>query len=403
MDNIKILKLGQKSSKFRKNFKKILLVAILLLLTVLIIGKLFVFFAKEPTPIDFIFERGPNINSTDGKVSILLLGNAGGTHDGAYLTDTIMVAAINYKTHQTSLISLPRDLWVDLVRGKLNSVYERGGIGENGLILTKKVVGDSLGIPIHYGVRVDFSGFERAIDELGGIEVDIERAFADSLYPITGKENDLCDWVEQEKEFNEDEAKKLNISPGKAKVLIAPDGKIATDSAQPDKGYEYFKCRYELISFEKGKTSMNGETALKFARSRMGNNGEGSDFARSRRQQKVLEGFKNKVLSVETLINPAKITSLLGIFGESIETDLNVSDIVVLYDLIKQNETTKSYVISNQGPDALLVSPPVGQFGGWVLIPKLGAGKYDDIQKYVKDILSREEGKDASASARPGS
>ncbi len=399
MDNIKILKLGQKSSKLRQNIKKKLAVGILLIFIVLVIGKLFVSFSKEPTPIDFIFERGPNINTTDNRVNILLLGNAGGSHDGAYLTDTIMVASINYKTHKASLISLPRDLWIDLVKGKLNSVYEMGGIGENGLILAKKVVGDSLGLPIHYGVRVDFSGFEKAVDEVGGIEVNVERSFADSLYPITGKENDLCDWIEQEKEFNEEEAKALNIPPGKTKVLVAPDGKIATDSAQPDKGYGYFKCRYELISFEKGMLKMDGETALKFARSRMGSNGEGSDFARSRRQQKVIDAFRNKVLSVETLVNPAKITSLLSIFGQSIETDLNVSDISVLYDLIKQNETTKSYVISNQGPDALLINPPVGQYGAWVLTPK--GGDFNLIRDYVKKVL-REEVKDASASARSG-
>ena len=403
MHNIKLLDKSSSAkldlSKIKKNMKKILPTGIFLLIILLVIGKLFVSFSKQSTPIDFIFERRPNINSTAGRVNILLLGNAGGTHEGAYLTDTIMVASINYRTHQTYLISLPRDLWVDLVKGKLNTVYERGGIGENGLILTKKVVGGILDIPIHYGIRVDFSGFVKAVNEIGGVDVDVERSFVDSLYPITGKENDLCGFIEVEKEFNEEQAKQLNIEVGKHKVLIALDGTIATDSAELDKGYEYFKCRYELISFEKGLTKMDGETALKFSRSRMGSNGEGSDFARSRRQQQVLEAFRKKVLSLETLVNPSKITSLVSIFSNSIEMDLTVPDMIVLFNLVKQNEGAKSFVISDQGTSALLVNPPVGQYGAWVLIPK--GGSNNTIHKYVKGILSGKD-ENASASARPG-
>ncbi len=351
------------------------------------------------SPLNLIFDRGPNINSADNKVNILLLGNAGGIHDGAMLTDTVIVASLNYKTNKVYLISLPRDLWVEEVKGKINSVYERAGDDENGLPFSKKVIGEVLGLPIHYAVRVNFNGFVKAIDEVGGIDVEVEKSFDDYLYPIAGKEDDLCGFTEQEKEFTPEEAKQLNIEPGKKKVLIAPDGKIATDSAEPDKGYEYFNCRYEHISFKKGLTTLDGETALKYVRSRMGSNGEGSDFARSRRQQRVLDALRGKVLSVETLVNPAKISSLINIFGDSFSTDLDITDMLELYKLVKKVETTSSFVISNSGPEPLLIHPGIGEYGAWVLVPK--DRTFNEIRNYIKKVLTGEVTNDeATAAAR---
>lgn len=364
------------------------------------IGIIFAFF-KTPTSFRYAF-RIPFVGypflTTDDKVNILLLGNAGGRHDGAELTDTIMVASYNLKENRVVFISLPRDLWVDKIKAKLNTVYEIGEKDDGGLNLTKEIVGDILGIPVHYSVRVDFSGFERAVDEVDGVDVEVDRSFDDYFYPLNGKEDDLCGWREEEKEFNEEEANKLNIEPGKIKVLIDPEGKIATDSAEPEKGLEYFKCRYEHISFKVGLQDMNGETALKFVRSRMGTNGEGSDFARSKRQQKVVEAFRKKVLSLETLVNPSKIKNLFLSFGESIETDIPVDDIVALYGVSKNMKDSRSYALSNTGHNALLINPPLSDYGGaWVLIPE--SGNYDKIHQFVKKALSGELGNEATSSA----
>lgn len=339
--------------------------------------------------------------TTDDKVNVLLLGNAGGKHDGGQLTDTIMVASYNLKENKVVFISLPRDLWVEGLKMKINAAYEIGDEKGEGLKLAKETVGDILEMPVHYGVRVDFSGFEKAIDEVGGVDLQIERSFDDPYYPIEGKEDDLCGWREEEKEFSEEEAKEFNIEKGKVKVLISPEGKIATDSAEPEKGLEYFTCRYEQVSFKKGLITMDGATALKFVRSRMGTNGEGSDFARSKRQQKVIEAFRKKVLSVETAVNPQRIKGLLMIFGESVEIDIPVDDAVALYGVSKKMKMSKSYVISNTGEDALLYNPPLQDFGGaWVLIPK--DKNYDKIHEFVKKALSWEEIDEATSSARSG-
>src|SRR5690606_10518850 len=90
------------------------------------------------------------------------------------------------------------------------------------------------GVPVHYAVVVDFNAFENVIDLIGGIEVNVLTPFVDSKYPIPGKENDLC-------------------------------------GGDPE-----FTCRYETLVFEKGLTFMDGETALKFARSRNAEGDEGT-------------------------------------------------------------------------------------------------------------------------------
>ncbi len=373
----------------KKGKLKTLALIILLLLSVFTI---WVFLNRNTnSTAQFIFESLPLINTAPGRINVLLLGNAGGKHDGAYLTDTVMVASIDAKSSRVILFSLPRDLWLSDQKLKLNAVYQSGRGKNEGLNLSKKVVGAILGIPIHNAIRVDFNGFIKAVDELGGVEVDIERSFDDYLYPISGEENNMCGFEEQEKEFNEEEeAKKLNIEPGKHKVLVdLTTGFIATDSAEPDKGYEYFKCRFERLSFKAGLNQLDGEMALKFVRSRMGTNGEGSDFARAKRQQKILEAVKKEVLSLETLSNPTRLSALIKTFGDSIETDLEVADIVSLYSMVKDVTVIKNYVLGGSRGDSLLIHPSLDEYGGsWVLIPK--DGNFDALQRYVRDVIEGE-------------
>ncbi|MBI2086489.1 LCP family protein, partial [Candidatus Daviesbacteria bacterium] len=164
--------------------------------------------------VSYIFS-GTGLKSTDNRVNVLLLGIAGGLHDGANLTDTIMVASYNLKTNQLFLFSIPRDLWLPSLKSKANAVYEIGSSQNNGLGLSKTVMGNILGIPVHYALRVDFRGFVKALDVIDGIDVLVEKSFDDYQYPIQGKEGDLCGFEEKEIDFDQDQAKKLNIEPGK--------------------------------------------------------------------------------------------------------------------------------------------------------------------------------------------
>ena len=321
-----------KVKRIRKILKRFLPIGIVISLLLFIAIFLS---AGSPSPVVNYIITGTSLSSDEGRVNVLLLGMAGGRHDGATLTDTILVASLHLKTKQLHLISIPRDLWLPALKAKSNASYQQGLKENNGLNFAKTVMGNIVGLPIHYGLRIDFYGFVEAVDALGGIEVDVERTFDDYNYPITGKETDLCGFREEEKEFSEEEAKQLNIEPGKRKVFISPEGAVATDSAQEDKGAKYFSCRYEHVHFEKGKSLIDGETTLKFVRSRHGTNGEGSDFARSVRQEKVIQAIRSKVLSLETLTNPQKLGDLLNILGKSIDTDISIKDGVEFFKLIK--------------------------------------------------------------------
>ena len=336
---------------------------------------------------------GVFLKSTDGRINVLLLGTAGSAHEGPNLTDTIMVASYNLKSSEVYLFSIPRDLWLPSLRSKANAVYEIGLSQNNGLGLSKTVMGNILGLPIHYGLRVDFRGFVQAIDAIDGIDVVVEKSFDDYLYPIQGKEDDLCGNSEKEMDFSEEEAKKLNIDPGKRKILISPEGQIATDAAEEDKGIKYFSCRYEHISFDKGKTKMSGAVALAFVRSRHGTNGEGSDFARSKRQQKVIEAARDKLLSLETLSNPQKVTDLVKTLGKSIDTDISIKDALEFYKLSRKVGKIHSFVLDASpksdlpnGRTSLLINPPRDEYGGaYVLISQ--DDDFSIIQGYVKKIL----------------
>lgn len=397
--------------KFRKSkqnnlFKKLL--ALTLISTLLVLIVLFLIARSSPASYVSRILSNTSLSPADKQVNILLLGIAGGAHAGSNLTDTIIVASYNLKTNELYLFSIPRDLWLPSLKSKANAIYEIGLSDNNGLGLAKTVMGNVLGIPIHYGLRMDFRGFVQAIDAIDGIEVEVERAFDDYLYPIQGAEDDLCGNTEKEMDFNESDAKKLNIEPGKRTVLITADGSIATDSAEEDKGVKYFSCRYEHIKFDKGKTKMAGAVALAFVRSRHGTDGEGSDFKRAKRQQKVLEAVKNKALSLETLANPQKLADLVKVLGKSIDTDISIKDAVEFYKLSKNLDKTSNFILDDSPKKdlpndrkSLLIHPLASDYGGaYVLVSQ--DDDFSAIQEYIRKILEGEiTDDDATAAARP--
>lgn len=358
--------------------------------------------------VDFVTKKGPQLDNLEGRTNILLLGIGGEGHEGPYLTDSIMVASADLETGDVVLISLPRDIWVTGARAKINAVYAfaRQKSLDEGLPAARKAVEEVLGIPMHYAVRIDFKGFERAIDLIDGVEVDVARAFVDNDYPIAGQEEAMCGLTEVEVEVTVTPTPAASGSPvpeatqtpegttQKVKRLVDAQGNDKTDDPLA------FACRYETIRFNVGRTIMDGKTALKFVRSRHGNNNEGSDFARADRQQRVITAFRNEVLSAGTLLNPARMTSLINEFGKSIETDVKVDDygeFVKLAQLSKDAEI-KTHTVTGEGVDALLVTPPSREpYGGaYVLVPK--GGKWETVHVKVKDWLL---GVDPSPSPSP--
>jgi LCP family protein required for cell wall assembly len=281
---------------------------------------------------------------TDDRVNILLLGMGGKNHDGGYLTDTIMLASFQPSTNEVALLSIPRDLVVP-IEGKgfrkvnnVNAYAEVEEPGSGGQAVSQSL-SKVLDMPIDYYVRVDFSGFVKIIDELGGVDVNVERTLDDPSYPIMGEEDN------------------------------------------PN-----YDSRYEHLHIDAGLQHMDGSIALKFARSRHGLNGEGSDFARSRRQQLVLAAVKEKILNLHILFKPRLVGNILSAASDNISTNLQIWEVVKLWDMAKNVDSNNivNKVLDNSVGGLLVDS--MAEDGAYILTPRTGS--FDEIQYLAQNIFT---------------
>lgn len=273
-----------------------------------------------------------------GRLNLLVLGVSGGDHAGSDLTDALTFVSVDRTSGQVHTISLPRDIWLPEWRTKLNAIYHY-----HGLEGAKAEVAKILGQPVDYGVVLDFQVFERVIDALGGVEVEVERTFDDFRFPVPGRENDLCD------------------------------------------GDPEFACRYEHLYFAAGSQLMDGPTALKFVRSRNAAGEEGSDFARSARQQRLLAAVKNRLLSPSFWYDYRRPLGLWRVVRQNITTDFLRSAFI---DLLKTAVRFRSDKLSSQvlNGDRLINPPPTARYDHqWVLVPR--TGDWTEVQKYVAEFL----------------
>jgi LCP family protein required for cell wall assembly len=239
--------------------------------------------------------------ANEQRINIALYGYGGAGHDGAYLSDSIMVISIQPDATgpaQVAEISIPRDWDVPMYnaagkkvdQGKINQAYSDGVLdGDGGVPAGQEDAGGAmadaalshlLGIPIDYFVGLDFTAFDQGVDAVGGIDIDVPVSFVDPQYPS-------CD----------------------------------ADT-----------CPYETIRFKAGEQHMDGAIALEYARSRHGDNGQGTDFARSQRQQQILTAIKQKVLSIGGI---GDLPSLLDALGGNVDTNMSLDDVEAIYNLVK--------------------------------------------------------------------
>ncbi len=311
-----------------------------------------------PFLFQLVFDKGINLKQVDGRINLLLLGTGGKKHEGPDLTDTIIFVSINPSKNDVTLVSVPRDLWAPSLSAKINTAYPKGG-----LALSEKAVSKILNQPISYGVRLNFDGFVQAVDLVGGLDLTVDRTFDDFEYPIDGKENDPC---------------------GHKPEDLAS---LATSSSQ----LKEFPCRYRQIHFNRGNTHLNGEKALEFVRSRHAEGDEGTDFARSARQEKVIKSFKDKIFSFQTILNPARFISLYTILKGNIDTDIKQTEIDDFIRLSQSMKNTKvraaiiDFGNSEKKRAGLLINPPItAEYNfQWVLIPRIGNGNFQEIQGYI--------------------
>lgn len=296
-----------------------------------------------------IGEKG--LKQSNGATNILVLGIGGAGHEAADLSDSMVVLSYNQKTHKVVLFSIPRDLWIPEIRAKINTAFHYGEERKpgGGLVLAKSLVEEVVGQDIHYVAVVDTKIFEEVVNLLGGITVCVDQAFDDFKYPIAGKE-----------------------------------------AAEPE------SARYEHVHFDTGCQRMDGERALKFVRSRYAEGEEGTDFARSRRQQKVILAIKDRVVSPGNAFNFGLMQALRGVLEKNIDSNIFENDYPGLARLalrfnpknIKFGQLDSDDPVT--GHSGLLENPPIGPLFDyqWVLIPKAGFGQWQEIHQYILGLIS---------------
>lgn len=303
------------------------------------------------------FESTKLRGEEQGRVNILLAGTSednGPLHGGADLTDSIMVASIDTKNNTGFTMSIPRDLWVNYgqqcsagYQGKINVAYQCGedvefqeeGYPNGGMGLLRKIVSENFGIPIHYHGKISYNAFKDAVNAVDGIEVKVDSDDPRGIYD---------------------------------------------PNFQPEEGGP--------LKLSNGRQTLDGQTALRLARSRNSAGGYGmsrGDFDRTAYQQAMLLALKDKGLSAGVITNPAKLGDLLDAAGDNITTDFQSSEVRRLYELAKliQNDSVKTVDLASE--DIALLT--TGAYNGQSIVrPVAGINDFREIKLYMKKMTSND-------------
>lgn len=286
----------------------------------------------------------------DGRVNILLLGRGGTGHDGADLTDTILIASIDPIAKEVALVSLPRDLWVRSSAGgqsKINAVYSLAKMNylsnytekqqtdavkdqaqKAGVKAIEDTITATIGIPIHYYGMIDFQGFIDAVNAVGGVDINVKTEVYDTFIQADNNNNPLIAAV--------------------------------------------------------GQQHFDGKHALLYAQSRHGS--LRGDFDRTERQREVVVALKEKILSLGTFANPIKINQLIDAIGNHVSTDFSQNELKRVYDVAKDVPSTKIASIGLADPPNNFVTTD-NINGQSVVVPRAGLFNYTEIQSYIRNTL----------------
>ncbi len=283
----------------------------------------------------------------NGQTNILLLGVGDENHDGADLTDTMIIASIDpLHTQSAVLLSLPRDLFMDtnrrLASGRINAVYanekyrlKRDGLSEEeasqqALRAVADEIGEKVGLTIHGVLKTDFTAFTNVVDALGGVDIEVAEKLTDYTYPLA-------------------------------------EGRVGK------------------FTIDAGLQHLDGETALRYARSRHST----SDFDRSARQQQLITAVATKVRAMGRLDQVGFLLSLNKHLAGHVETTMSTEELLGIAQIA--SELSMDHVITNQinftaGSDysqaaagGFVFPPPREDFGGAsILLPTSIPGHTND-------------------------
>jgi polyisoprenyl-teichoic acid--peptidoglycan teichoic acid transferase len=228
----------------------------------------------------------PNWNGVE-RVTVLLLGiDERHQETGPFRTDTMLVLTADPVAKTAGLLSIPRDLWVQIptmdTEGKINTAHFLGDAYDypgGGPALAMETVKQELGIPVDYYLRFNFDSFEKVIDAIGGVDICVAETIDDPLYPA------------------------------------------------------FDNYGYDPLHIDQGCQNMAGALALKYARTRH----SGTDFDRAKRQQQVILAVRDKVTKQNLLPQlVAQAPALLDDLQKSVQTDLSLDQMIQLAKLATQ-------------------------------------------------------------------
>lgn len=271
-----------------------------------------------------LFQKAvPLKGEREGRVNVLLLGRAGEKYPGKNLTDTVMILSVDTRAKRSALLSLPRDLFVPIpgtdLSTKVNALYQYGLSSGEGTRPVRESVSAVTGLPLPYVAVIDFEGFERAIDALGGITVEVPRDIYDPRYP--------------------------------------------------GKNYSY-----ETFELKAGWQKLDGATALKYARERH-DDPEG-DFGRAKRQQQILQAVAERAFALPTFLNPFTLHAFLERLGESVTTTIEPGELRRFLELAGtiDHKNVTTVVVDAWKRESLLrvdhIDTPSGRV--FILVPRDG-------------------------------
>lgn len=286
----------------------------------------------------------------DGRTNILLVGYSADDpdHGGATLTDSIMVLSLDKDKKNGYMLSIPRDLYVDIPGegyAKINEAFQDGeqanfnepGLPTGGMGLLEKTVTQVTGLEIHNYALINYTAVREIVDALGGIEVNIQ----------------------------------------------SPDPRgIYDPNFQPQEGGP--------LKLSNGPQTIDGQTALRLTRARGATYGSygfpQSDFNRTQNQQLVLNAIKAK-LDWKLVLDPRTNGKIFNAAGNNIQTDVKLSEVIPLYRMFTSvpSDQLKSITLNNVNDVNLLQSYRT-RSGQSALIPAAGIDNYEDIQSTLQSL-----------------
>jgi LCP family protein required for cell wall assembly len=281
---------------------------------------------------------------SDGRVNFLLAGDSTDDpgHQGADLTDSIMVVSIDTQNHTGFMLSIPRDTWVDIPgmgHEKINAAndattFSQAGYPNGGMGQLEEIISNDFGIPIDYYGLINYTAFRDAVNAVGSISI--------------------------------------NIQSGDPRGLYDPNTNIKLPN---------------------GLVTLDGQQALNLARAR--GDGYGSygfpqaDYDRTEHQRQMLVALEQKATTIGVLSNPLKVGQLFDAIGNNVQTDMNLADVLRFTQIIKGMSVSglQSLTLSESGTNPLLTNYTAPD-GEDALIPTAGLDDYSQIQQYYQELTS---------------